>query len=62
MRDLHEDQYLHRIGEELRSELEQMMDEKDRDSERSYSHKEVPVETMHPVVPQIESDEFESTI
>ena len=39
-----------RIGQELRIELEEMMAEKDKDSDRTYNHKEIPLETMEPVV------------
>ena len=50
LKDLHEDEYLPRIGHELRIELEEMMAEKDNNSDRTYNHKEIPLETMEPVV------------
>ena len=59
LKDLHEDEYLPRIGNELRMELEEMMGGKDRDSAKSYDHREMPIETIEPVATGVEDDELE---
>ena len=43
----------------MRTELEEMMGGKDRDSARSHDHKELPIETMEPVATGVEDEELE---